>query len=637
MAMGAARATVLLAFLVVWWRASAGPTLAKRRPLKSHTPLTAKQYEALADGLPHKDFKVIVKFHDSARFRINRGGTGGLADGAPAFASALKGCATQVAAVSKQLGLATSIRPLFGSMAGGLEALLKRAEERSGREQPDLHGMVEISVQGNNATKLLEIQSAFDRIACTEYTSVHLGPPPMPHVVRQTPTCLPACAPGQKCSFPTGNCTPFYFKDCNRNLHEYSERPDFYSMQRYRGAHFVDVDYANSQGALGQGVTIADTENAFASHHEALPQSIVQNPPFVQYPWADMSHGTAVQSILVGNEKLPGIAPKATSSFWSNYAGYSQSHVIVAAGATLKVGDVMLYEAAWQVPESCPCAGGTWAADILVEVKPDIFTATKTLTDAGIIVVEAAGNGAVDLDLSYNECPCLGYNLTEWKSWGDSGAIVVGAGTSDEQRAKMSFSTYGERVDAQAWGENVMAADYTSSSSCGACWGLKDFSIPGHEEDVIQMCDFSTTVDKNMTYQGGFDGTSSASAVAAGAVAALQSYNTAVLGRPVLLPEEMRQLLVETGAPQGGPDAAETPIGPLIQLRPAMELLASGGGDGAPGGASNASLLGGRVEAVPVARHQPGAAPPAAREEVDVGSFLQEPAAAQPAGRAGEL
>ena len=51
------------------------------------------------------------------------------------------------------------------------------------------------------------------------------------------------------------------------------------------------------------------------------------------------------------------------------------------------------------------------------EVDLSVHAAVKTGVDAGIIVVSTAGNGGNDLD---------GVNYTTYRSWGDSGAIMVG-------------------------------------------------------------------------------------------------------------------------------------------------------------------------------------------------------------------
>jgi hypothetical protein len=53
-------------------------------------------------------------------------------------------------------------------------------------------------------------------------------------------------------------------------------------------------------------------------------------------------------------------------------------------------------------------------------------------------------------------------------------------------------------------------------------------------------------------------------------VTAIQSYAKNFLGG-VLLPLQMRELLISTGLPQGDPEEGD--IGPFIQMRRAIEVL----------------------------------------------------------------
>ena len=68
-----------------------------------------------------------------------------------------------------------------------------------------------------------------------------------------------------------------------------------------------------------------------------------------------------------------------------------------------------------------------------------------------MIVVAAAGNGNQDLDGSL-------YNF--YSNRGDSGAIIVGSGSASSSHRKISSSTFGSRVDVQAWGETVFTTGY---------------------------------------------------------------------------------------------------------------------------------------------------------------------------------
>ena len=120
----------------------------------------------------------------------------------------------------------------------------------------------------------------------------------------------------------------------------------------------------------------------------------------------------------------------------------------------------------------------------------------------------------------------------------DSGAIIVGAGqqpSSGVDRQREEFSSFGSRIDLQGWGSGVVTTGYG---------------------DLYMAPD--RPADPGLWYTGGFNGTSSAAAIVAGAVANLQSIALAQSGVP-LLPLQTRTLLVQTGSSQLG-NIAE-PIG----------------------------------------------------------------------------
>ncbi|MEU7768708.1 hypothetical protein AB0B25_26870 [Nocardia sp. NPDC049190] len=110
----------------------------------------------------------------------------------------------------------------------------------------------------------------------------------------------------------------------------------------------------------------------------------------------------------------------------------------------------------------------------------------------------------------------------------DSGAIVVGAGAPppgwhgrDHGPARLTFSTYGQRVDAQGWGLEVTTTGYG---------------------------DLQGGTEKDLWYTGAFSGTSSASPIVVDAVASYQGMSGAATGRRT--PAQVRALLRETGSPQ---------------------------------------------------------------------------------------
>jgi subtilisin family serine protease len=208
--------------------------------------------------------------------------------------------------------------------------------------------------------------------------------------------------------------------------------------------------------------------------------------------------------------------------------GYNVARAVNLAAQALDPGDVILIEQQGSV-----CGGSSFGP---VEWSPPVFDAIAAATALGIVVVEAAGNGAVDLDAP----ACAGWFD---RSVRDSGAIIVGAGQPGS-RARLPFSSYGSRVDLQGWGESVATAGY------GALFD------PG---DVRQR------------YTAYFSGTSSASPIVAGAVAAVQGALLAQ-GMDPLAPGEIRELLVSTGTDQPEPDA-QTPIGPLPDIAAALQPL----------------------------------------------------------------
>lgn len=91
----------------------------------------------------------------------------------------------------------------------------------------------------------------------------------------------------------------------------------------------------------------------------------------------------------------------------------------------------------------------------------------------GVIVVEAAGNGAEDLDDPFYDAPAEGFPRT-WvnplRRAVDSGVLLVGAGAPPPgthgrdvhgpDRSRLEFSNDGSIVDAQGWGREATTTGY---------------------------------------------------------------------------------------------------------------------------------------------------------------------------------
>jgi hypothetical protein len=149
------------------------------------------------------------------------------------------------------------------------------------------------------------------------------------------------------------------------------------------------------------------------------------------------------------------------------------------------------------------------------------------------VVVAAAGNGTQNLD----SAPYATY-----RSWGDSGAIIVGAGSSNSSHTPLSFSTYGTRVDLQGWGENVFTLGYGSYAQHGG--------------------------DIHQSYTAWFNGTSSATPGVTTAALAVQEYAIDTTWS-ALPPWGVRAVLIDSGVPQG----AGVEVGPFPDLLIAFILL----------------------------------------------------------------
>jgi len=172
------------------------------------------------------------------------------------------------------------------------------------------------------------------------------------------------------------------------------------------------------------------------------------------------------------------------------------------------------------------------------ELSQSIWSIVKMGADAGVVIVAAAGNGNRNLDAASD---------ASYRARGDSGSIIIGAGTPSHSKA--SFSTYGSRVDVQAWGDwTVMTSGY------GECTGFSGSSTSGSR------------------YTNTFAGTSSASAITAAALTLFQSWALRELGAP-LAPLVLRDILKSTGHPQRGSGGN---IGPHTNLRAAAEAALGG-------------------------------------------------------------
>ena len=308
------------------------------------------------------------------------------------------------------------------------------------------------------------------------------------------------------------------------------------ASQRYQDAAPDGIDARWAWASTdGTGVGFVDLEQGWTLNHEDLSAAAITLISGLNnaYP----GHGTAVLGEVVGVDNTlggVGIAPRATArvvSQWRTAGIYNTAEAILSAAAAMSPGDVLLLEA----QTSHPNATGY----VPVEVEQAVYDAIVAATAAGIVVVEAGGNGSVDLDAFTDSS---GKRILDRSSadFRDSGAILVGAGSSAAPHTRLGFSNFGSRVDCYAWGQNIDTA--------GDGW----------------------TGTGTNTYTTGFGGTSGASPIVTGAALLLQSWRRA-RGLAPYSPAVMRQLLSSPTLNTPSADPPNDQIGVMPNLRAIME------------------------------------------------------------------
>jgi subtilisin family serine protease len=305
--------------------------------------------------------------------------------------------------------------------------------------------------------------------------------------------------------------------------------------------------------AKGKGVTICDIEGNWNFNHEDLPRFRQIGGDLINdIGW--INHGTAVLGEMVSKPGAGGTvgishAARAVVQSAEINGVFNTAGAIANATANLKKGDVILIEL------HAPGPNGKFVA---MQYWDDVFSAIRAAVSKGICVVEAAGNGNEDFQLSI-------FDNTGLQK--DAGAIVVGAGVpptnhfdffGDQQgftkygsigkpRSRIWFSNYGKIVNVQAWGWHVTTTGYGDAQG-------------------------GSSQDRWYTHR--FSGTSSASPIVTGAVACIQGLAMNNNGVP-LTPKKVRSILVKTGSRQRpGPGVPLSQhIGPQPNLPRALKSV----------------------------------------------------------------
>ena len=194
-----------------------------------------------------------------------------------------------------------------------------------------------------------------------------------------------------------------------------------------------------------------DLERGWTLDHKDLVDSAIDIISGVNTDYH--GHGTAVlgEVAMVDNELGGiGIAPAVMTrvvSQWRPGGQYKTTEAMLSAASEMDAGDVLLLEAQTQYQT-------TGEAFVPVEVEPLVFDAIRTAVGHGIIVIEAAANGTVDLD-GFQDVDGRFVLNRHSGDFRDSGAIIVGAASATAPHGRLDFSNFGSRIDCYAWGHGI--------------------------------------------------------------------------------------------------------------------------------------------------------------------------------------
>ncbi len=387
-----------------------------------------------------------------------------------------------------------------------LDLLMHRARAASGRPVPDLSQCLRLAVPASADSRLLlETLLASDGVEDA-------------YLERRVPLPVPPQEP--------------------------SEAPDLSARQWHlgdRAAGGLNVRaFWDAHGVYGEGVRLVDIEVAFDPLHEDLGSAVgafdwdgTGTPQFDDLNF--VHHAVAAFGMIIAQHNgfgVDGIAPAVAPIFASQYTPeytWGTGAALARMLQHLVAGDVVLLEVQVAGPRYDPDDMESQFGLLPAEFNRAEYDIIRVASDIGVVIVEAAGNGAQDLDDPIYE----GRFDREAR---DSGALVVCAsnppsGDAGPVRAPAAFTNRGSRCDLQGYGYQIVTTGYGDLRRVGN--------------------------DPRQAYTSQFGGTSGASPMVAGVAALLQSLVRQ--DGDVLLPEALRAVLVETGLPQ----SRGAHIGPL--------------------------------------------------------------------------
>jgi len=396
---------------------------------------------------------------------------------------------------------------LFHRSEAELEADRLRAQQRSGKEMADLNNYYQVTLRQASRPAAEALLEALNDLPVVEIA--YAEPIPEPAVLRGD------AARGPHAAAAAGLRTP-----------------DYTPQQLYLNPAPTGIDAGVAwfyPGGRGETVKVIDIETGFNWSHEDM-----QAPFFEGGSTGYSDHGIAVTGEICATDNGFGVTGIANQVQIGGYGvwGVPTAAAFDGAAAALDPGDIFVIELHCPGPRATGSGQFGFIAMEWWQANYDVITLA---TANGVICCEAAGNGEQDFDDPIYEGK-FDRNLR------DSGAIIVGA-TDGESLEPAWFTNFGTRVDLSGWGADVVTTGYGD--------------LHGGDPDEY--------------YTASFGGTSSATPIVTGAVAAMQGIHKASFGAP-LSGNTIAQILRETGTPQEGTRL----IGPRPNLAAAIPVLLGG-------------------------------------------------------------
>ena len=314
-------------------------------------------------------------------------------------------------------------------------------------------------------------------------------------------------------------------------------------------------------GGDGASQELVDLEQGWKLDHEDLaghfpsPASALL---FGSNMSASVPHGTKTLGVICGLDNTVGIVGIAPNAAQVNLVSYSGNpHNIPKA---ILIGAIKLLH----VPKFPALRrGGVLVLEVQLENLGGLITqlpceadpltrlCIRFVTALGVAVIEAAGNGNGDLDTYVNGAGHAVFNRNK-PSFKESGAIMVASGWFVEAPARnppyaltrRPGSNNGSRIDCHAWGEMVATTTFEVDPA-----------------GVVTL------------YTGGYNSTSSATAIVAGAALSVQGMAEAKLGLP-FKPGKLREYLSEASSGGGLSNTPSlNPVADKIGVMPNLKAI----------------------------------------------------------------